>query len=234
MYKNNLKTEPIPIQIMAHPLFNQWNQYISGLTPKDHQKFGGYHNLVHWSHVAQTALAFIKACGFTGERNLMVTEVAALLHDCGLIFGDDNHASTGASLARLFLESSFSEDELYPYEIDLICRAIKCHSGREEITNIYDAAILFADKTHVDKSRVIVISDDIYAQEALINKVDFEITDDALYLRYDTDEGFDLRGFAEWKGAYEGPAKVADWMGKKFIFVVNDKEVDIAKIHDGD
>ncbi|MCQ2568709.1 MAG: HD domain-containing protein [Candidatus Saccharibacteria bacterium] len=233
MCKNNLKSEPVPIQVMAHPLFKQWNQYITGFTPKDHQKFGGHHGLVHWIRVTQTALAFVKAYGITSERALMLTEVAALLHDCGLIFGDDNHANTGASLAKLFLESSFS-DELCPAEIDLICHAIKCHSGREEIVNIYDAAVLFADKTHVDKSRVIVISDAIYAQEALINKVDFEITDDALYLRYDTDEGFDLRGFAEWKGAYEGPAKVADWMDKKFVFVVNGKEVDIAKIHNDD
>ena len=203
--------------------WHAWADIVATHTIDEDVKFGCDHGIRHWEKVADIAKDFVlRASG--DERNANLAEIAGLLHDCGLICGNDHHAENGAQIAKAFLKAHYGNRQpLSDIDIDVICHAIANHSNGTEIINIVDAAIFFADKIDVSRDRVNTTSSIILAEAIKIKSVDYEITNDRLILRYQVEDGFDHNQFFRWRKALEGPAKAATFIGKDFAFYLNDQ-----------
>lgn len=59
-----------------------------------------------------------------------------------------------------------------------------------------------------------------------IKGVGVKITDTELIVTYDTEGDFDIHILKAWKKAITIPKKVSEYLGKKFIFMLNGNEVD--------
>src|SRR5579872_5828314 len=89
-----------------------------------YQKLDQFHDKCHadltWKYAAQLAKHYPSA-------NLIVLEIACLLHDIGRVDGDKDHAHTSARLAQPFLEKIGVPKE----EVDAIIHAIDVHNVKD-------------------------------------------------------------------------------------------------------
>ena len=211
--------------IIHDPEWLDWARTVSSYTAKDDVKFGCDHGIKHWLSVASLASDFARKTS-ASEREIALADIAGLLHDCGIICGEKNHAANGASIARSFLRSRWLNDPLTNYEIEQICHAIAQHSSYSEIDNIIDAAIIMADKIDIACHRLVSINNEIQVCVSQIRSIDYEITDDVLALYYTVDPDFRTYFFlANWRKAYEAPAKIATWLGRSLCFFVNNQRI---------
>ncbi len=212
-----------------------WARTVDGYTIDEGLKFGCNHGIKHWLGVSKIAKDFTRRAGGT-EHEIMLADIAGLLHDCGMIFGDKNHAENGALVAHDFLKELMNsrlvtlcyfgnKRPLSNQDIDIICHAIAQHSSCKDIHNIVDAAVFFADKTELGKHRIPgACYNAIQECEENINHVDFEITEETLEVYYDVDPDFNLQFFSSiWPKSYTAPQQVASWLGKELKIFVNNQ-----------
>ena len=200
----------------------EWSKITKELS-RNHQnpKFNCDHGINHWLSVAKNAQEFARHVN-ADKHTIALADATGLLHDCGLICGDDYHAEHGANISRAFLRghrilSSLLDDD----DIRTICHAIAQHSNGNEISSIVDAAVLFADKIDVTKNRAVRTDDPITREVAKIQTVNYTITDKSLTIQYGVREDFKKDIFFGWEKAYLGPAKAAEFIGRKLVFIIN-------------
>ncbi len=99
---------------------------------------------VHLYGVGQAA-AFIAMKRGCDRVTAELAEVAGMLHDYTKYMYDkeENHAAESALCAKNILVQTemFTEDE-----IDLICRAIHCHSNKKQVDTYFDELLKDADE----------------------------------------------------------------------------------------
>ena len=61
-----------------------------------------------------------------------------------------------------------------------------------------------------------------------IKKVDIDITDKELIVSYTTINNFDVDILKNWRKAITIPYKVSKYLDKKYIFFINNKQIDIS------
>lgn len=212
--------------IIQDPEWLEWAHIISAYTAKDDLKFGCDHGPKHWLSVSRIASDFVRQVGGC-ECEVILADIAGLLHDCGMICGDKNHAENGANIVRPYLRSRWGNNNpLSKPDIELVCHAIAQHSAYTEITNAVDAALVLADKIDIACHRLVSINNKIQICVSKIRNIGYEITDDALAIYYTVDQDFDTYFFlASWSKSYEAPAKVAEWLGKDLYFFVNNQRI---------
>ena len=69
------------------------------------------------------------------------------------------------------------------------------------------------------------IQDKINKEIQKIKKVNIRINDKNLVVNYVTDNSFDVKILTNWKKAITIPAKVAKYLNKEFIFLINEEEI---------
>lgn len=191
-------------------------------------KWDWEHGLEHAIRVSSYVESILKQLG-QGERVIELGKVAALLHDVGLTKGDKiDHAKISSQQFIHYIQSLSLREE----EIEIIRQAIFDHSKGEEMKSLIGVSLLLADKLDVTYHRVLhsTIQDQINKEFGKIRKVSIEITDQNLVVSYQTEVSFDIEVLKNWKKTIAVPQKVASYLGRNFIFKVNEKEVNISNL----
>ena len=213
--------ETLHKHITSNTQWLEWSNIVSGFSDEQCGKFNCDHSAKHWLAVAKIAREFARRAG-ADKHTIALADIAGLLHDCGLICGDPQHAENGAQIARGFLRSTNSLVSLLDDEdVDTICHAIAQHSEGAELSSLVDAAVLFADKTHLSKERALCTDDPVVKEMAKIQRISYTITEMFLVVQYRTEEDFNPDIFFAWDKAYFAPKKVAEFLGKRLTFVIN-------------
>jgi HD superfamily phosphohydrolase YqeK len=155
------------------------------------------------------------------EYVIELAKIAALLHDIALQNGDKgDHAKSGAEMTQKYLRKFDMPDD----DVGLICHAIEFHTAGEEIRNNLDAAILLGDKLDVDHIRCRVVAHGaIQTYMMLIDGIKFQVGHKVATLKYSVNDKFDVNSLKVWPKAVTIPAKIAGFLGKGFVFQINDK-----------
>lgn len=186
-------------------------------------KWDWEHGLGHYKRVS----LYVKEILTQLDANLRTIElgmVAALLHDIGLSSGKKNgHAVRSSELFTKFIDKNDYSDE----EIEILRQAIYDHSKGENIKFLIGLALVLADKLDVTYHRTInsSIQDTINKEIQKVKEVTITINDDSLIVNYTTDDTFDVCVLKEWKKAITIPKKVSEYLKRKYIFLINNKEV---------
>lgn len=147
------------------------------------------HGFVHIEHVIEQAknLANVFSLSKKERENLLI---ACALHDVGYLEGRENHAKTGAEIAKKFLkENNFSDED-----IKIICNAISRHGGKE-ISDFQDPisrCLILADKLDFVESRYDPLNPSVQNFRA-IKKVRLHVNDGTL--RIFVEDFFDVQSF---------------------------------------
>ncbi len=207
-------------RIIHDPEWQEWAQMVGQYDADIEIKFGCDHGKQHWLRVANTAKDFVQRAG--GNRyEILLADIAGLLHDCGLICGDANHAANGARIAQAYLASHWgNERPLSDSDISIITHAIAHHSDCQDIHNLVDAGLIFADKTDLDHRRALQTINHTQREITKIKQIQFKVTDTVLALNYEVADDFNLDNF-HWKKAFDAPAAVAIFLSKEFRFFIN-------------
>lgn len=204
-----------------------WSEMVNDYTGEEDKKFGCDHGMSHWLSVAHIASDFVSQAG-GNQTEIYLADIAGMLHDCGLICGDANHAYNGAQIARAYLESHFGNNRpLNHVDIGIITHAIAQHSNGDKIKNLIDAAVLFADKIDIDRHRLKSEPlNDVQCEVQKIQRIEYLIKPYCLALRYHTEGDFSFERLC-WPKAYQIPAKVANYLGKPLWLFVNDQRISL-------
>jgi HD superfamily phosphohydrolase YqeK len=191
-------------------------------TPDINIQYDSWHGISHAKGVMSQAVDFLKRLG-ESEQVIELAKVAALLHDIALQDGHKgDHAKIGAKMAKEYLDKLDLSDK----DKKLIQHAICFHSRGEEIDNNLDAAILVGDKLDINYARVrFARPNGINEYMMLIDKIEYILDEKIATLKYTVKDGFDVKCLSEWPKAVTIPAKVAQWLGKDFIFEFSDKKL---------
>ena len=163
------------------------------------------------------------------DRTIELGIVGAYLHDIGLSKGDKiDHALESSKLFKNFIDiNKFTREELLVLE-----QAIRDHSNGQEIKSLVGLALLLADKLDVTFHRTVnsSIQDKVNKEIQKIKKVAIEINDTQLVVKYFAEKSFDPVIIKEWKKMVLIPEKVATYLKKDFIFLINDEGVDYSEL----
>lgn len=150
--------------------------------------------------------------------------IAALLHDIGLSKGDKiGYALESSKIFKKYINiNDFSNDEL-----DVIEQAILDHSNGNNIQSLVGAALLLADKLDVTFHRTInsSIQDKVNKEFQKIRKVNIEIDEKNLIIKYSTTSDFDKLIIKNWSKVVTIPKKVAIYLNKEYKFIINNEIV---------
>lgn len=152
---------------------------------------------------------------------------AALLHDIGLSKGDKvDHAIESSKMFTKFLD----KNDITESEEEILRQAIMDHSKGNDIKSLVGLSLVLADKLDVTYDRTInsSIQDTINKEIQKIRSVDINITDDNLIVYYKTIDNFDINILKNWPKAITIPYKVAKYLNKNYIFMINDVQTDIS------
>lgn len=180
------------------------------------------HGFEHYQRVALYVKKILEQLG-ADERIIDLGMSAALLHDIGLVKGKKvDHAIESS---RLFVD--FIDDITFE-EKEMLRQAIQDHSNGNDIQSLVGLALLLADKLDVTYHRVehSSIQDKTNKEFQKIRSVDIQITEDDVTLYYEVDDDFDIMALNDWKKAITIPNKVALYLEKNFIFMVNGQMID--------
>ena len=111
-------------------------------------------------------------------------------------------------------------------------QAIRDHSNGQEIKSLVGLALLLADKLDVTFHRTVnsSIQDKVNKEIQKIKKVAIEINGTQLVVKYFAEKSFDPVIIKEWKKMVLIPEKVATYLKKDFIFLINDEGVDYSEL----
>lgn len=227
-----VSVEQLHSSIFQDPEWRAWAKIVSSLTPEDDVKFGCDHGIQHWLNVSRIAADFARQAGGT-DYEVALADIAGLLHDCGMICGEKNHAENGASIVRPYLRARLGDagyGMLTDSDIEVVCHAIAQHSDYTEIVNLVDAALVFADKVDLGRHRTLSINNDIQLSASQIERINYAVTDDAVIVSYTVTPDFNAYFFlSSWPKAYEVPLKIAVWLKKDCQFFVNNQRIILPK-----
>lgn len=191
-------------------------------------KWDWEHGLGHFERVARYVKEILSQLG-ADDRTIELGIVGAYLHDIGLSKGDKiDHALESSKLFKNFIDiNRFTREELLVLE-----QAIRDHSNGQEIKSLVGLALLLADKLDVTFHRTVnsSIQDKVNKEIQKIKKVAIEINDTQLVVKYFAEKSFDPVIIKEWKKMVLIPEKVATYLKKDFIFLINDEGVDYSEL----
>lgn len=147
----------------------------------------------------------------------------ALLHDIGLFDSGIkryDHGIIGSKIFRNFITNTNITAE----EAKIMEHAIADHSNGDATEATIDAALVLADKLDITYHRTenTSIQDVMNKEIQKIRKVDIEITNDQLIVKYTVDGCLDLNVLRNWKKAITIPQKIAKYLNRKYVLLVND------------
>lgn len=193
-------------------------------------KWDWEHGLGHYERVANYVKKILNQLA-ADDRTIEIGMVAALLHDIGLSKGDKiDHALESSRIFKEYIdENDFSENELIILE-----QAIKDHSKGNNMQSLVGLALVLGDKLDVTFHRTInsSIQDKMNKEIQKIKSVDIEINDYELIVRYLTTDDFDKNVLKDWNKTVLIPLKVAKFLNKKYIFVINNQVIDYREFVD--
>lgn len=193
-------------------------------------KWDWEHGLGHYKRVANYVKKILTQLD-ANERTIEIGMVAALLHDIGLSKGDkvDHNLESSRIFKEYIDEKDFSSDELL-----LLEQAIKDHSKGNDIQSLVGLALVLGDKLDVTYHRTMNSSIQDYMNKEIqkIKKVDIEINEHNLIVKYFTTNDFDRYILKNWNKAILIPLKVAKYLNKKYQFMINDQIIDYQELID--
>jgi HD superfamily phosphodiesterase len=206
-------------------------------------KFDADHGRGHINRVTDIGLSIFKKCAIWGffspdsiQKEQLLFEIAASLHDIGLADSSSNHATHSAEVAKRFLTGP--KIDLDEEDVEVIIHAIRNHSKGEEIKSGTDAILLLADKLDVTKERIIRVRSKIAAELSKVYSVSYNFHGRAgrrpsrAELRYVTKDDFDIEALLDWPKIVTIPMRVTKEFFKvpEFRFIVNEEVIDLSKI----
>lgn len=190
-------------------------------------KWDWEHGLGHYKRVAEFVKEILVQL-HADERTVNLGMTAALLHDIGLIKGDKkDHAIESSKLFTNYI----STNDVTIEEIEVLRQAIKDHSKGKNIQSLVGMSLVLADKLDVTYHRVekSSIHDATNKEFEKIKKVSINISDAYLIVNYEVESSFNLEVLKEWDKAITIPHKVANYLNKEFIFLINGYITDISE-----
>lgn len=163
------------------------------------------------------------------DRTIELGKVAALLHDIGLCKGEKvDHAIESSKLFVNFIDINDVTKE----ELEILRQAIYDHSKGNAIKSLVGLALVLADKLDVTYHRTVnsTIQDKMNKEIQKIKDVDIEITDADLIVKYTTDVDFDVNVLRDWYKTLTVPYKIAKYLNKNYIFLVNGESVNYEEL----
>jgi len=190
-------------------------------------KWDWEHGLGHFQRVAffvRDILLQLNAC----ERTIDLGMIAALLHDVGLIKGEKSDHAIESS--KMFLDF-IPKGSITILEEETLRQAIEDHSKGNNIKSLIGLALVLADKLDVTYHRTLnsSIQDTMNKEIQKIKKVSIKITNEDLIVNYETDSDFHFGILKAWSKAITIPYKVAMYLNKNFLFLINDYETDTSE-----
>lgn len=188
-------------------------------------KWDWEHGLGHYKRVSnyvKSILTQLKA----DKRTIELGMVAALLHDIGLSESGPNKIDHALKSSEIFRKFLIGTDITKEEEI-ILEDAIRDHSKGNNIKSDVGLALVLADKLDVTYHRTInsSIQDEINKEFQKIKKVDIVINDDNLIVNYTADGILDLNIIMQWDKAITIPGKIARYLNKNYIFMINNEIV---------
>lgn len=191
-------------------------------------KWDWEHGLGHYKRVAEYVNKILLQLN-GDERTIDLGMSAALLHDIGLSKGSKiNHAIESSLMFGKFID----KNDITQDEEEILRQAISDHSKGDNIQSLVGLSLLLADKLDVTYHRTenSSIQDKINKEIQKIRNVDIQITENNLEVIYTTQGEFDVNILLKnWSKAITVPYKVANYLNKKYIFIINNKEIDVSK-----
>ena len=187
------------------------------------------HSVRHSSIVSKWAGEILQGVG-ADERRVELAKIAGYLHDIGNSINRSNHAQSGAILAYKILTRMGM-----PYmEAAEVMMAVGNHDEREGLpVSDITSALILADKADVHKSRVranttrvsmenMNIHDRVnLAAEKSLVYVDKDAGEIILDISIDTEKCPVMDYFEIYFGRMQLCRRAADFLGKKFVLVIN-------------
>ncbi len=133
--------------VMADPQVNTFVRL-----GNDHLGVMGYtdHGKLHISLVSRLGKDILEKLGY-GSRMAELAGIAGYMHDIGNVVNRNGHSQSGALMAMDLLTRMGMD----PDEISIVCAAIGNHDeGTGQPVNAVAAALILADKSHVNRNRV--------------------------------------------------------------------------------
>lgn len=156
---------------------------------------------------------------------------AALLHDIGLCKGSKtDHAIESSKIFQSFIDL----DDISKKELAVLKQAIYDHSKGNDIQSLIGLSLVLADKLDITYHRTInsSIQDKMNKEIQKIKNVNIKIDDTNLTVIYTTNFDFDIEVLKNWSKAITIPKKAADYLNKKLVFLVNNRQINYSYIFD--
>ena len=185
------------------------------------------HGIYHTKYVEKNVKKILEYLGDSKE-NIMLGIIAARFHDIGCRTGKKNHAYKSYKITQNYLEKY----NLTKEEKKVILQAILDHSNGEDIETDVGAALLLADKIHLEKDRVMPEKEheNYFSENSMfIQNVNISIDEENISIDFLVDKGYDPFSLKLWPKTIQIPQKVATFLNKKCIFKINNKIVDFNK-----
>lgn len=184
-------------------------------------KWDWEHGLGHYKRVSKYVKKILEQLNAT-KREIELGMVAALLHDIGLSESGTNktdHALKSSMMFKRFL----NDTDITKDEMGILESAIKDHSKGNEINSNIGLALVLADKLDVTYHRTInsSIQDEMNKEIQKIKNVDIIINNQELIVKYTVDGDLNLNILRGWEKAITIPKKIASYLGKNYILMVN-------------
>lgn len=193
-------------------------------------KWDWEHGLAHYKRVSLYVWQILEQLN-TDDRTIELGMTAALLHDIGLSKGDKiNHAVESSRIFQNFIDLK----DISEKEKEVLRQAIYDHSNGNDIQSLIGLSLVLADKLDVTYHRTInsSIQDKMNQEIQKIKSVNIDITDNESIVTYTTDSSFDISILRDWNKSIMIPLKVAKYLGKKFVFFVNNQQINPSNIFD--
>lgn len=190
-------------------------------------KWDWEHGLGHYKRVAEYVNKILLQLN-VDKRTIDLGMAAALLHDIGLIKGDKvDHAIESSKIFVNFID----KNDVTQNEEEILRQAIIDHSKGNNIKSLVGLALVLADKLDVTYHRTenSSIQDVMNKEIQKIRNVDIKINEDKLMVSYTTYDDFNINILNNWPKAITIPYKVSNYLNKDFIFLINNKQIDISK-----
>jgi HD superfamily phosphodiesterase len=190
-------------------------------------KWDWEHGLNHYKRVAKYVKKILKQLN-ADNRSIDLGMAAALLHDIGLSKSGSekiDHAIKSSEMFRNFIEDTNITEK----EAEIMDHAISDHSKGNNINSLIGLSLILADKLDVTYRRTenSSIQDKMNKEIQKIRDVDIVINDKDLIVKYITIGEFNLNILREWEVAITIPQKIANYLNKRCVFMINNKEIQI-------
>jgi len=186
-------------------------------------KWDWEHGVEHYKRVAQYVKKILEQLN-ASKREVELGMAAALLHDIGLSESGPNKIDHALKSSMMF-QRYLNDTDITKEEIEILRLAIKNHSKGNEINSNIGLALVLADKLDVSYHRTInsSIQDEMNKEIQKIKNVDIVINKQDLIVKYTVDGNLDLDILLGWEKAFTIPKKIADYLEKNYVLMINEK-----------